>query len=326
MKEKITHIITSLTANGAESLVVELLCRLKNIGIDCELISLFPAKFGELEIKLKKSGIEYYCLNQKNWKSLKTLWLLRKKIIASNPSIIHSHLFPASYLSVFAKRKKCRLVTTEHSFLTRRRKIPAIKYIEQKIYNKYDRIVCISNDVFDKMNCWMPMLKKKIKLIENGIDLKRFIINKNGNYKKKYGFPQDKILVGMVGRFEQPPKDQKTLVKAFARISDVHLVLIGDGPERKKIELLVQENSVEERVHFTGYINNVAEVYTCLNIYVQSSYHEGFGLSVIEAMATGIPVIVTDVNALNQIVTNEIDGLIFELGNVKMLDYYMMRS
>ena len=105
-------------------------------------------------------------------------------------------------------------------------------------------------------------------------------------------------LIGSVGRLA-PVKDLQTLLSAVQRAvdvnADVHLALIGDGPERSRLESLRDELGLASRVHFTGFLSELETVYPDLDCVVNSSINEGTPVALIEAMAAGVPVVATAV-------------------------------
>ena len=107
----------------------------------------------------------------------------------------------------------------------------------------------------------------------------------------------------------------------MVNIPDAHLVLVGDGPLRKEMELLASKLAIDNRVHFLGRRNDVHELIKMADIYVQSSHWEGFGIAVVEAMAGGLPVIASKVPGLCDVVGNS--GILFEPRNSKQLARYI---
>ena len=316
MSKLIVHVITTLNPNGAERLVVELLCQLKAQGFDCRLITLFKVPDGILAEKLKRAQIFHVCIGGTNWWEINLFFKLRVLLKRWNPGVIHSHLFPPEYLVPLAAPHGVPLLHTEHSVSNRRRKYPIARMVESILYQKYKFIICISSGVCCSLKSWVPGMKRKLVVVENGVDLTKFRMRTGIIDRSVFNLPVKAPVICMIGRFEMPPKDQSAIIRALEYLPDVHLVLAGAGPDHSKLVQLAKICRVEERVHFPGYIENVNELLSCIDVYIYSSFHEGFGLAVIEAMAAGIPVIASDVNALNTLVDHEVNGLLFKQGDI----------
>ncbi|MDF9760411.1 glycosyltransferase involved in cell wall biosynthesis [Peribacillus simplex] len=151
-------------------------------------------------------------------------------------------------------------------------------------------------------------------MIENGVNFKKFHESKpylKSQINEKLN--EEKILICMVGSFSKQ-KDQVTLINAMKGLAeDVHLLLIGEGPLKAQSEFLAKEVGVEHRIHFLGFRNDVARIYKASDIVVLSSKWEGFGLAAVEGMATGKPVIASDVTGLKEVVEGA--GILFKKGD-----------
>ncbi|HIE45191.1 MAG TPA: glycosyltransferase family 1 protein [Flavobacteriaceae bacterium] len=151
------------------------------------------------------------------------------------------------------------------------------------------------------------MLKNRGVIIYNGIPLKEF----HSTIKpiKK----DNSIKLIMVASFRKQ-KNHKTLIKALSNLnSNYTLSLVGEGDNLENIKSLTKELNLEKRVHFLGFRNDIAELYRNHDIFVLSSHSEGFGLVAVEAMASGLPVIASNVDGLREVVDGA--GLLFEPKN-----------
>ena len=125
------------------------------------------------------------------------------------------------------------------------------------------------------------------------------------------------IKIGMVGRLHQH-KDHETLIRAIALLpANYQLDLAGDGDKRNDLEALCQQLNVTERVQFHGLVSDIPAFLSGLDMYVQSSHVEGFGLAAVEAMAAGLPVLSSDVPGLDEVIGN--DEYMFTAGKSEQL-------
>jgi glycosyltransferase involved in cell wall biosynthesis len=155
----------------------------------------------------------------------------------------------------------------------------------------------------------------KIIILPNGIELEKFqniySHNKNNHTKKTI------IFVGTL----RPVKGVKYLIKAMRiihkKLPDTNLLIVGDGPDRDKLETLVQELNLQNCIHFAGKVPNekIPEYMTQADLFVLPSLSESFGIVNIEAMASGLPIVTTNVGGLPEIVINGENGFVVEPKN-----------
>ena len=191
----------------------------------------------------------------------------------------------------------------------------------EKMYRKFDKIVSINHlDQNDIFYC-KPYLNYKIENLYNPViieDTKLSEMELN-TLNQKYG---DYIL--SVARLEEP-KDFLTLVKAFKILKDnnkikYNLVIVGDGPDRSKIETYIKQNNLENNIFLVGSQDDVAKFYKTAKLFVLSTESEGLGMVIIEAMKFGLPVIATDAPyGPRDIIRNNEFGILTPVGDEKLL-------
>ena len=148
--------------------------------------------------------------------------------------------------------------------------------------------------------------------------------------KSQFGIPDDAFVVGCIGRFD-PQKDQSTLIEAFAAAKlppNSILVLAGDPTPgyagyAEELGRKVTELGIASRVIFLPFTQHVSRLFPCFDIFVMPSRSETFGLVVIEAMASGIPVIATEAGGVPEIIENGRTGLLFQPGDKEALSGHL---
>jgi glycosyltransferase involved in cell wall biosynthesis len=123
---------------------------------------------------------------------------------------------------------------------------------------------------------------------------------------------RDTPLAISIGRCDTP-KDYESSIRAVATVKDLHLVIVGDGVLLPRLRRLAQNLAIAHRVHFLGHRNDVIALLKGADFFIQASRWEGFGIAAVEAMAVGLPVIVTDVPGLGDVVGEA--GLKFRPGD-----------
>ncbi len=313
---KVLHIISSLETGGAQKLVGDLLPIMNKFPKIEASVAVFHLTNSHIESSLKLNGVNIINLDciAKSPKAIFKLIHIIKKY-----DIIHAHLFPINYLVAIANiftRKP--IIFTEHSTHNRRRNYPILRPIEKLIYSAYSKIGCISNATANSLSNWIgeKIALHRIEIIENGIDLKIFQEEPKQTSEKVFG--RFGIPLIMVSRFTES-KDHPTVLHAlkFINRKDVFVVFVGNGERRNEIENLALSLGLKEQVLFLGNRNDIPTLIKASKIGIQSSNWEGFGLTAIEMMAGGIPVIASDVDGLKQIVEGA--GITFKKGDDKAL-------
>ncbi len=136
----------------------------------------------------------------------------------------------------------------------------------------------------------------KVKLIKTGVDIERFRPGNNLAWRKDHGIPEGTLLFGFLGGF-RPEKNLGLMIRAFAEagVPSARLVLFGSGGEQSKLERLVRDTGIGDRVLFAGPISDAPAAYSALDVFLLSSLTEQTPNVLLEAMASGLPVITTDV-------------------------------
>lgn len=306
---KALHIINNLGSGGAESMLLNFVKNAdSSFAYDILLLE------NELVVYDVPKSITIHTLPQTQRYSFFKLYYLYKFLKNKSYAIIHTHLFPTQYyvaLATLLLRKKPKLVTTEHNTTNNRRKYQLTRLLDRFIYRQYHRIIFISKAVQEQFKQDFPSLNTKGTIINNGIPLQQFYPSKAISTKEK----ETRII--MVARFSEQ-KDHTTLLQALKLLDETYtLSLVGEGPKINEIKNLAQKLSIAERVHFLGFRKDIADLYRKHDLFVLSSHWEGFGLVAAEAMASGLPVVTTDVEGLREVVKDA--GLTVEPYNAREL-------
>lgn len=165
-----------------------------------------------------------------------------------------------------------------------------------------------------------PIKKNKYRLVYNGIDDP--LVSDEYELRKNIGLNAEQLLVGTIGGF-LGLRRQKMLIHAFAKalkqVSDLHLVFLGEGGSQEAEVKTLAKKTVEERVHFVPRTQYVGSFLSALDIYVNASVDEGFGIATCEAMLMGKPVIANKSGALPEYCLNMFNALLVESDSVDEL-------
>ncbi|MCS7230370.1 MAG: glycosyltransferase family 4 protein [Candidatus Kryptonium sp.] len=196
------------------------------------------------------------------------------------------------------------------------------------IYKKIKFVIAPSRDVANGFLKNLPVGKEKVRIIHLGIDVDKFKFREDRREKirKEFGF-KDEVVIGIVSRFS-PGKGHEDLFKAFKILSEeiknVKLLIVGEPTVgelnyAKKLQELEKELGIEDKTVWTGFRRDINDILCGVDIFVAPSHAEAFGLSLVEAMATELPVVATKSAGFLDIISDGENGLFFEKGNYQDL-------
>lgn len=307
---KILHVINSLATGGAERLLGEMVPRLNEAGIQVEVLLLNGTPFPFLEKLRAHKNLNVFTVGMYN--PYNPIFILKIAPLLNKYDLVHVHLFPSLYWVAIAKIisfSNTKLLFTEHSTTNRRREHPFLIWTDRFIYRRYSKIVTISTEVKLGLIKHIKIRGSRYVTIANGVDLQKI---QNAVVADSSEFIQDKTvkIIIQVSRFT-PQKDQETLIRAIPFINNpVILLLVGQGNMMEEMKALVDSLELNEKVLFLGIRNDVASLLKMADVAVLSSHYEGLSLSGIEAMASGTPLVASNVPGLSNLVFGA--GILFK--------------
>ena len=301
---KVLFVITGLDVGGAERQVMDLSEKLIQKG-NSVTVAYF---LGEQKLKNKNNKVEIVSLGKKRKSFFAFVFGFFSLITLINrikPDVVHAHMFHSIIIARFSRifTRIPKLVCTSHS-----------SYDGGKMRMFAYRITSFLGDVFtnvsqkavDNLESRKAARKGTMIAVLNGIsvDSFRYSPEKRAEHRLKLGGNNKKLILA-VGRFHEA-KDYPNLLNAFSLIcnnrNDVELWIVGDGPLKKKIELLISELKLHDTVKLLGIRNDIPDLMSAADVYALSSAWEGFGLVVAEAMATERVVVATDCGGVKEVV------------------------
>jgi glycosyltransferase involved in cell wall biosynthesis len=247
--------------------------------------------------------------------------------------VLHAHQYtPFFYGSLAARfaRVGTRVIFTEHGrhwpdIVSRKRRL-ANQLILKRLAHRITAVCDFSARALSDRDGFPPSL---VQVIENGIDVGRYgPAADRSALKRKLGLDPSRRYVACIARFH-PVKDHGTLLQAFATVSrtldDVDLLLVGDGPLRPELDTLVDSLGIRGRTIFLGVRQDVPEILAAIDVFALSSLSEAASITVLEAMATGVPIVITNVGGNPEMVRDGIDGLLTPRGDAGAMAAGMTR-
>ena len=167
---------------------------------------------------------------------------------------------------------------------------------------------------------WFP--PGRIHVLYTGIDIDAFAKVKRGDFRKEINVTSDAILIGAVGRLSEE-KGMDILVDAMPRIlsefPSLTLLIAGVGPLKNLLERRARDQGVGAHIHFLGYRNDIERLLRDIDLLVMPSKTEGFPLVLLEAMASGVPVVASNVGGIPEIVSDRNEGILVPPGDSMLL-------
>jgi glycosyltransferase involved in cell wall biosynthesis len=266
--------------------------------------SLLPAPEDQSHLveELRSSGIPIEFLAARSWLSFpRVIFSLRRLLKRQQPDLVQAFLFHANFVAAIAARlAQVRRVVTNL-------RVAEPRHWHRWLLRLVDRFVarhvCVSRGVESYAGNVVRLPASKLVVINNGIDLQRFE-NPTSIDLGRFGVAEGRRVMTYIGRLAEQ-KGVDWLLSVTPRIFGVcrnhDLLIVGDGPDRKKLEQMARQQSVEKQVHFTGWCPEVTAILEASDVLVLPSRWEGMPNVVLEAMAAGKPVVAYDVEGISEL-------------------------
>jgi glycosyltransferase involved in cell wall biosynthesis len=320
---KILQICSARQLGGGEKHLADLANTLARRGHDV-FAALAPSSplLTELPAVPKQNLVELRMRNSLNVSSaLKLARFAREHQI----EIVHAHVARDYPLAAFVSRRAgARLVLTRHVLFS-------MSGVHRLTLRRTVRVIAVSQAVADGLRAQGIFDAGKIVLIHNGIDVDRFAraarATRGSEAAGREESPGKRLRVGMVGHLA-PIKGQEDFIRAAAIVcglrGDVEFIVAGEdksqrGEHRQSIERLIAELDLNQRVRLSGWVDDIAELLPTFDLFVSPSLSEPFGLSIVEAMAAGTPVIATMSEGAREIIDDNHTGRLVPIGDVDTL-------
>jgi N-acetyl-alpha-D-glucosaminyl L-malate synthase BshA len=240
--------------------------------------------------------------------------------------LIHAHYaVPHATSAWMAKEmtpdKNLCVVTTLHGTdITLIGQDPSYQSITAFSIQKSDGLTAVSEYLRRETVEHFDVAPERIQVIPNFVDLNEYKRDAHPCHRSRLSETGEKIVMH-ISNF-RPVKRVDDAVRVFARINrelPARLVLIGDGPERGRVQQTAEDEGVADRVLFLGKQESVAEILSCADLFLLPSATESFGLVALEAMSCGVPVIATRVGGIPEVVPEGEAGFLAEIGDVETM-------
>lgn len=307
---KILHLTTDSRIGGTEKNIISLVTHLNKDRYENTVVALMPG--GEMIDGLRGYGIEAECLGMWNKFDLSAIFKLYRIFREKKIDILHTYLFHANVLGRMVGRlAKVPVI------------ISSIRVMESRRHHLW--IDWLTNWMVDAETCVCEAVRKftmervgirpdKLVTIPNGIDVREYNLDIDlGGEKRKLHIESNYPVLGVMGRLHEQ-KGYIYLLRAMVKIVKKYprtiLLVVGDGPLRKRLEGECAKLGINEAVKFLGFRKDIKELMTLMDVFVLPSLWEGMPNVLLEAMALGRPVVATRVGGAEELIEDGVTGLL----------------
>ena len=317
---RIAHVLHTLEGGGAERIV----CDLARRG-DLQTAVICLDGLGSLSAAAERLGIDVRCTDRRPGADWRQVGRIARFIDQWRPDVIHAHQYTPYFYAALAATITGfgAIIFTEHGRHWPDRVGTLRRAANQLLRLRRDRVTAVCDFVAEALRRRERIAGRNVRLIRNGIDWQRYDRSgcREALARELGASPQDPLLI-QVARL-RPVKDHATSLRALALLRRCHptarLLLVGDGPETARVQELAHSLGIASAVHLLGLREDVPDLLASSDVFVLSSVSEAASLSILEAMAAGLPVAATDVGGNAEIVLHGRTGLLSPRGDAAAL-------
>jgi glycosyltransferase involved in cell wall biosynthesis len=304
---RVLHIISSGGMYGAEAVILNL-SRSLNEGPHYSMVGVFSNSSNpnlQLHEAALKEGIESHLILCKGQVDRTAITSIRELAVRTGADVVHAHGYKADiYVYLALRRSRIPLVSTCHTWYDNNLLTSLYGEADRFVLRKYARVVAVSDEVKQRL-LKSGVRGDQIHLVRNGIELGPFNI---AVPSLREDLSRDRVLIGLIGRLAWE-KGIDIFLRAAARVlgefPSAQFVVVGEGPDKDKLEQLVDELNIRANVSMLGHRDNMPSVYASLDVMVSSSRQEGLPMAILEGMASSLPLVAT---AVGEVPTVVLDG------------------
>ena len=315
--KRVVLLIPTLDRSGAEKQCTLLAMGLPRDQFDVHVIAL--TRGGPYANDLAAAGIPLTVIGKRSKFDPSSFWRLRRELKRLQPDILHTWLFAANSYG-----RLCASVIPQAKVVVSERCVDSWKagwqlWLDRRLIARTDRLVGNSQSVVEFYR-ELGVPQEKLVCIPNGIDIpiEPSQVSDRAALLQELRLPPDAFVAGFIGRLARQKRVEDLIwaVEAVRQIrTRLNLVIIGEGPERERLEEFTRNVHCTEHVRFLGHREDAVRFLGTFNVFCLASSFEGMSNSVMEAMAAGLPVIASDIPPNRELVVPNETGFLCKLGD-----------
>ncbi|HEV7375974.1 MAG TPA: glycosyltransferase family 4 protein [Pyrinomonadaceae bacterium] len=327
---RILHISSARSLGGGERHLADLANALTQRGH--EVYAALPSRSQLREELSALPAQNIFSLRLRNALDIGSALELARLVREHRIEIVHAHVARDYPLAALATRRnrRSKLIITRHVLFP-------LSKLHSITLSHVARVICVSNAVKRALSAQKIFNANKISVIPNGIDFRRLDARLQNfdrdEFRKQMKMTPESLLIGTVGEIKKQ-KGHEDFLRAASLIvrerTDAHFVIVGadstsTGEHRASLERLIAELNLTDRVHLTGWLDDVAPLLAALDAYVSASHTESFGLAIVEAMALGLPIVATATEGAQEIINSDDAGMLVPVSDVEAMASALLR-
>lgn len=321
---RILHVSSARSMGGGERHLADLANALAGRGHEVYAALYMRSPLHEKLAALPSQNI--FTLRLRNALDVSSALELKRLVREHQIEIVHAHLardYPLAALAT-KRNRHSKLIITRHVLFP-------LNKLHAVTLSHIARVIAVSHAVEHALLAQKIFPAHKISVIPNGIDFRRLDASLQNcsreDLRRRLKIAPESLLVGTIGELK-PQKGHADFLRAAAIIArerrDAHFIIAGADPtrtgeHRASLERLVNKLQLNNRVHLTGWLDDVAPMLAALDVYVSASHTESFGLAIVEAMAAGLPVVATATEGAREIIDREDACALVAVGDFQAL-------
>jgi glycosyltransferase involved in cell wall biosynthesis len=315
---RVLHVTFNMSFGGTEAVIRELTARNEKGRVEHQVVCI-DGNVGAIGEQLRERGVPVLVLKRRPGFDTGLIAALRDTIRGRQIDVVHCHQYtPWVYGCLGSVGTPARVIFTEHGrFHPDRYRYKAV-LVNRVLAILTRQMVAISAATRDALARYEFLPRRRIKVIYNGIQPLEVDSGLVDRLRAELNLDSDVFVMGTVARLD-PVKNQAMMLEAFARVHGQHpktrLVIVGDGPERQKLEDKAATLGVAESVIFTGFSETPALYLALMDLFLLSSDSEGTSMTLLEAMSLGLPVVATSAGGTPEIVDHGVTGMLAPVGD-----------
>lgn len=309
-KVKVAIVLPYFGPGGAEKMVSQLASGMDNARFETKVFCIYGEPQGNhMEQTLLDKGIRIHYIGKKKGFSISAITKLFRALDRFSPDVVHTHLYACVYTALWPMIRRKPFLHTFHTLPEVENRRPIRRQLTTWLIRSQKMIpVAISEGNRKMVADFYHISEKRVPVVYNPVDVQRF----SGKERTSNGG----FCFITVGRLSAV-KNQQMMLRAFAAFLakgyEAKLLILGKGEEEENLKALATELGICDQVEFIGYVPNVEGYLVRSDVFLMSSRYEAQPLSILEAMAAGLPVISTDVGGVRDILTD--NGILIPAGD-----------
>lgn len=296
---------------GAERVMLELASFLHNQGWESHVIAIEGDGAHAVKVQAEELGLRARTFVERGRLPLRLMVRNLAYLLRDFPrAIVHSHGYkPDIILASMRVPRALPCIATCHNWISETRKMKLLERVDRCALRSFDHVVAVSNGVGRQLLA-AGVRPERFSKIDNGIAAASAQPGARDAVRAELAIPSDSLLVTQVGRLVNSKRNDLLIraVSTLSHLDKVHVLLLGEGPNRAQLETLAAARGLARRVHFLGYRSDVSRVLSASDVLALTSDVEAMPLVILEAMATHCPIVSSRVGDVPNMVVDGRDA------------------